>query len=635
MPRILPLSARLSGLPLAEYHVPMPHHTRFLRPPTVILPLRRLLTSGVFLISATLVGCQSPLERDPEADLQASVRTAIDEQLQDLDPAAVPQETRSLADNLEGELDSRLDELEKIGPQSSSGGAALAMGAGLDGEPLTVVPISLETAIRTAVEHNLGIQRSRVDQAIFAAEVVRAEAAFDAVLGAGVDFARIDEPGNDLLLEVPGGQPVIFDQGQDARQWGFTTDVSKRLGSGGAVSVSLGSDETSVYNTTTTNVYPDAWNSAVNLGLSQPLLRGFGEDVNTAEIRIARNADRKSAVAIRGRLLDLLVQVENAYWNLVLARQDLVVAEWLVEEGDRIRLILSNRRGFDTTLAQYADAVATVESRKTRVIQARRDIGRAADALKAIINDPDLPVGGEFDLVPVDFMVDAPYGYDLRDSVATALARSPSIDAAILDIDDAAIREIVARNGRLPELDLRAEVSWLGLSDGFGSSVRNIDGDYIDYLVGLQFSQPIGNRAAESVLRQARLRRSGAVIGYRKSIQQVVLDVKNAIRDIAAGYALVGQARNFRLAQAENLRSLEALRVTLAALTPEFLNLLFQRQERLGEAQLQELQSLAIYNIAIAELGRATGNGLEMNGIDLVVVGPDAASVEVQASGGS
>ena len=75
--------------------------------------------------------------------------------------------------------------------------------------------------------------------------------------------------------------------------------------------------------------------------------------------------------------------------------------------------------------------------------------------------------------------------------------------------------------------------------------------------------------------------------------------------------------------------------MTLAALTPEFLNLLFQRQERLGEAQLQELQSLAIYNIAIAELGRATGNGLEMNGIDLVVVGPDAASVEVEASGGS
>ena len=161
------------------------------------------------------------------------------------------------------------------------------------------------------------------------------------------------------------------------------------------------------------------------------------------------------------------------------------------------------------------------------------------------------------------------------------------------------------------------------------------DGDYIDYLVGLQFSQPIGNRAAESVLQQARLRRSSAVIGYRNAIQDVVLDVKNAVRDIAAGYALVAQARNFRLAQAENLRSLEALRETLAALTPEFLNLLFQRQERLGEAQFQELQAMAVYNLSIAELGRATGSGLEANGIDLVVVGPDAGSAANTLDGGS
>ena len=591
--------------------------------------------TGLLVGGILLVGCRSPLERDPEADLRASVRTAVDEQLRDLDPEAAPRETRAFVDDLSQELDSRLDELETLGPQAKDGGAALALGPGLDGEPLEVVPISLQSAIQTAVRQNLGVQQSRVDQAVAAAEIVRAEAAFDAVLGAGVNFARIDEPGNDLLLEIPGGQPVIFDQGQDARQWGFTTDVSKRLGSGGAVSVSFGADETSVYNTTTPTVFDDAWNSAVSLGIGQPLLRGFGEDVNTAEIRLARNADRKAAVAIRANLLALLVQVENAYWNLVLARQDLVIAEWLVEEGDRIREILSNRRGFDTTLAQYADAVATVESRKTRVIQARRDVGRTADALKALVNDPDLPVGGEFDLVPVDFMIDAPFGYDLRNSISTALARSPFIDAAILDIDDASIREIVARNGRLPQLDLQAEVSWLGLSDGFGSSVREIDGDYIDYVVGLQFSQPIGNRAAESVLQQARLRRSSAVIGYRNAIQDVVLDVKNAVRDIAAGYALVAQARNFRLAQAENLRSLEALRETLAALTPEFLNLLFQRQERLGEAQFQELQAMAVYNLSIAELGRATGSGLEANGIDLVVVGPDAGSAANTLDGGS
>ena len=128
------------------------------------------------------------------------------------------------------------------------------------------------------------------------------------------------------------------------------------------------------------------------------------------------------------------------------------------------------------------------------------------------------------------------------------------------------------------------------------------------------------------MLRQARLRRSGAVIQYRQAVQSTVVQVKNSIRDIEADFALVGQARNFRLAQAENLRALEALRETLAALTPEFLNLLFQRQERLGEAQLQELNSLVAYNLAIAELHRVTGTGLEANRIDLVVTdGPGSS----------
>jgi outer membrane protein TolC len=125
------------------------------------------------------------------------------------------------------------------------------------------------------------------------------------------------------------------------------------------------------------------------------------------------------------------------------------------------------------------------------------------------------------------------------------------------------------------------------------------------------------------VLLQARLRRSAAVIDYRRAVQRAVLDVKNAVRDIDAGYALVAKARNFRLAQAENLRALEALRETLAALTPEFLNLLFQRQERLGEAQLQEFGASVTYNVAIAQLERSTGTGLEKRGIDVVVVAPD------------
>jgi outer membrane protein len=586
---------------------------------------RHLRVAGGVSLIATLIatGCRSPLDRDPAADLQATVRAAVDRELDGLPDGQSPQTTEAGAVDLSKDLDSRLDALAEIGPQVADGGASLDIGNGLDGLPREVVTIGLDDAIRRAVVNNLGVQRTRVDQAVTAAEIIRSEAAFDAVLGAGANFARIDEPGNDILLSGPAGPPIVIDQGQDVSQWGFTTDLTKRLTAGGSVQLGLETERQRIFNTPQEFTYDPAWQSAVTLGLAQPLLRGFGEDVNTAQIKLAENNDRRAQIGVRSRLLDLVVEIENAYWNLAFARQQVVVAQWLVAEGERIRDILANRRGFDTTLAQYADAVATVESRKTRLIQALRDVGRAADALKAVINDPDLAVGGEQDVVPIDALVEAAYTFDLRDEIATAMSNSPAIDAAIIGIEDASIREIVARNGRLPALDLRAEFAWLGLAEEFGSSVSAIDGDFVDYIVGMQFSQPIGNRAAESVLLQARLRRSAAVIDYRRAVQRAVLDVKNAVRDIDAGYALVAQARNFRLAQAENLRALEALRETLAALTPEFLNLLFQRQERLGEAQLQEFGASVTYNVAIAQLERSTGTGLEKRGIDVVVVAPD------------
>ena len=564
-----------------------------------------------------IAGCASPLDGQAEDDLKRSVQASVERQLQEI-PEFAPQVTQALVDPLAEDFAQRREELREIGPQVDRAGSGLDVGLGIDGTTMPVASLSLQGALHSAVRHNLGIEQVRIEQGIAAAEIVRAEAVFDAVVGAGVNFARIDQDS----VEVVGlpGPSLPASSAQDLRQWGFTTDVTKRLSSGAVVQVGMDLEQQEVLNQPGLIDPNPAWTSAITTGLSQPLLRGFGSDVNTSNIQLARNNDRRSVVRLQNNLLDLLVNVEAAYWNLVMARQQLVIADWLVIEGERIRDILDSRRGFDTTLAQFADAVATVESRKTRVIDARRSVSQAADQLKMLINDPALPVGGEVDLVPADFMVDEPMQYDLRDSVTTALGNSPLMDLAVLSIDDASIQEIVARNGRLPQLDLAAEISWMGLAGSAGSSLGNINGEYVDYVMGLQFSQAVGNRAAESVYRQARLQRSAAVIGYRQAVQQVIFDVKSSIRDIKAGYALISQARNFRLAQAENLRALDALRRTLAALTPEFLNLLFQRQERLAEAQLQELKAMVDYNLAVADLERATGKGLEANNIDLLVV---------------
>jgi outer membrane protein TolC len=145
------------------------------------------------------------------------------------------------------------------------------------------------------------------------------------------------------------------------------------------------------------------------------------------------------------------------------------------------------------------------------------------------------------------------------------------------------------------------------------------DSDFVDYLLGLVFEYPLGNRAAEAAFRQARLQRTSAVVGYQQAVQIVVLDVKRALRDVITFYELIMATRSFRVAQAENLRPLLVEEQTMAGLTPEFLNLKFQRQETLAQARQQEIGALANFDKSLAALYRAMGTGLKMKGIDFEV----------------
>jgi outer membrane protein TolC len=191
------------------------------------------------------------------------------------------------------------------------------------------------------------------------------------------------------------------------------------------------------------------------------------------------------------------------------------------------------------------------------------------------------------------------------------------VQQALIAIESAGIGVTVADNARLPQLDLNANIAWFGLRDDFGDSYGDIaDGDFVNYVAGLRFSQALGNRAADSTYREARLRRSQAVVAYDRAVQSTVLAVKNALTDCVAYRELAEQNRTFRLAQAENLRALLVDERTLAALTPEFLQLKFQLQNGLALAEDQYFASLVGYQNALAALAEAMGTGLEANQIE-------------------
>ncbi len=593
----------------------MPSSARAYRP-----FVRVSLVALASLAALAPAGCKSPLatpgEYPSSERLAALIQSGKDRQVAGVE-AAPAQVAGPLETDIDRMLEARRDELRAMGPQSAALGSTISGTVPLTGETPARVLLTLEAAVLAAVRNNLDLETARIGKSITAADIERAEAAFDWVVGAGAGFDRIDQPSVGILFPGSGSGSTVIPNVTNQRNWSFDAGVSRALESGGTVSLTARSSR--IDNLDSDLYTPDpAWSSAVALGVTQPLLRGFGTETALAEIRLAQNRDRIAREALRAQLLDVVARTEQAYWALVSARARLVSAEWLVSVGEEVRDVLAKRREFDATLAEYANAVATVEARKSVVLEARRRLSEAGNALKAIINDPALPLGGEADVVPADAPSDAPFTADLRKSIETAIARAPSIQQALVAIDSASVGVAVADDGRLPQLDLSAEISWFGLRDDFGDSYSDVAaGDFVNYAAGLRFSQALGNRAAESAYRQARLRRAQSAVDYERAVQSTVLAVKNALTDCVSYRQLVEQNRVFRLAQAENLRALLVDEKTLAALTPEFLQLKFQLQNGLALAEDQYFASLVGYQNALAELSRAMGTGLEAKRIEI------------------
>ena len=159
-----------------------------------------------------------------------------------------------------------------------------------------------------------------------------------------------------------------------------------------------------------------------------------------------------------------------------------------------------------------------------------------------------------------------------------------------------------------------------GLDDNFGDAYGELfDGDFIDYLVGLNFTQPLGNRQAEAVYRQRRLERMQATIAYRNTVQNVLLEAKRALRTVVTNFQLIGQTRVARYAAAEQLRSFQVEKQLITGFSVQTLDLEFRQQEQLAQAEQDEIAALSDYNAALALLYQAMGTALERNNIEFVV----------------
>jgi outer membrane protein len=590
------------------------YHTFSLRHEARGLSGVRAALAGTLAIALALAtGCASPLDDKQDHDLRRTVRQStereIAEALQLPDIQQVQREDRTSQLQLKPEI---LAQLEKMAGPTSYEGVELPLGPDLYGRPQKVVRITMERAVVSAVQRNLNVEFARLAPAISQQQYVAADAAFDWVVFASGQYNSTYAPRADSTFTgAPTG--IVSDLREVSD---FQGGLRKPLISGGTMTFQTEFTNTAVKTPGITTIPNPTRDANFVIQLDQPLLRGFGSDVALAQVRLARNAELDQISQLKSTLLQNIGDTETAYWNLVKARADLQILQRLLFYGEDVLGKLRNRKGFDAKPSTISNAAAAVESRGADLIRGQRVLRDASDKLKVLMNDPEFPVGSETQLLPADMPVDQAVQYSLVDSINSALANRPEVQRALISLDNTAIRLVVADNARLPKLDLRALTRFNGLGEHVGSPYSQIgEASFVDYQIGLNFEQPLGNRAAEALHGQRSLERIQATIAYRNTIQGIVADVKNSLRDLATNYVLIARTRTSRIAAAEDYRTLLAEEDTIQGLTPEFLNLKLQRQQALSAAEQQEVSALVDYNNSMARLYTATGTALERNRI--------------------
>jgi len=565
-----------------------------------------------FTVGMGLAACTSPVEQPSSAELREQLRESHRAYLDAVAAGGVLELSRTPSD-VEAQLtEERIEQLDQRTGPTAYDESELPLDDDLIGsEASDTLRLSLEQAVRLAVEHNIDLRLARLTPGIAQTQVTQAEAAFDAVFFTDVSWGKLDTP-------RPGGTIGGLTGNQESEDFSLSTGIRKPLTSGGSVEVAMGVDRQA--QDPTILATPSFYTNSVSVTVTQPLLRGFGSEVNRAQIELATSARRSQAQALRQALLDTVVNVEAAYWNLVFARQSVLIQARLLERTTSDRDRLQRRGGFDASPVEITEANSLVELRRADLIRSRAALRQASDTLKRLLNADDLSVAGETLILPTDRSLDEPIEYSLLDAVTSALRHRPEVDQALHAITDASIRQRVADNQRLPELNLAGTLRYNGSNDEVDAAFDQLeDANFIDYLLSAQFEMPIGNRAAEARYEQRQLERQQSVLNYQVVAKDVVLEVKNALRDLTTAYELIGATRAARRAAADQLRAIAEQEEAGVALTPDFLlDRKLATQARLADAETQEIQALTDYQTAIANLFRATGTLLERNGIEFV-----------------
>lgn len=526
------------------------------------------------------------------------------------------------------------------------------------------LPLSMNDAIRKALQNNNDIEVAR-DDVRFAEQQLRALQ--------GV-YEPIFSVTPQLIKNITPQQSSLGGSGSTGKTtttiFNFNPSVTKSFEKGGGTyTVTFSNSRTNTSNSfSLINPY---YSSNLSLNITQPLLRNRSIDSNRHGIRVQKKRLEQSDSDFRQRTIQIISQVQAAYWNLVFALRN------QQNQLDSLNVARQNMSNIEAEISAGAKApldraqVQTdIATREANLYVSTQSVSVAENSLKQLmLRDPSSP-DWSAQLTPTDTPSFDISPVNLSAALDDAHKNRPELRRLNLQKDINSVDLQFYQNQTLPQVDVQSTVATTGLAGtqvgtpagtlvplisgsaatsssafllsqiqdiqrraafpvatvpnvatsgvapyligGYGKDLTNLFGfGTRNITVGVAISFPFRNKTAEANLAGARIQREQLEASYRSQDQAIEMDVRNATQAVDTAQKRVVASRTARESAEAQLTGEQKLYEVGRSTT----FLLLQRQQELTAARTNELQAQTDYNKALADLQRATGSTLRVNNV--------------------
>ena len=516
---------------------------------------------------------------------------------------------------------------ERVGAQTGAPSGAPAPAGAADARP--TVALSLDDAVKLALERNLDIAVQRLNPATFDYSIANIRASYRPSLTSQISHLANTNPSTQTISGAAAGTGI--EQGITTYNGGLSQNIKW---GGGSFSVALNNNKQTT--TSLTALFNPAFNTNWSAQYTQPLLRNFRIDNTRQQLAITKLNQDISEIQLQASIINIVSNVRNAYWDLVFATQAVDVARRSVELAERLvrdnqtRVEIGTMAPIDVVQAQ---SQAATQRQNLAVAEGTRRTNELS--LKRLIVAGTQDPNWNADIVPADRPEFAPQPIDIAAAVKRALENRTDLQQARknLQVNDTTLKYL--NNQTLPQADLVARYGLIGqggtqyitsgtginrvvtgeIPGGYGDALSSLFGrNYPTWTMQLNVTYPIGTSAADATVARARVQVNQVEAQLKQIELQIATDVTNAATNVQNGVERV-QATQAAREFAERTLEAEQSKFEVGMSTNYFV---VQAQRDLATAQNNELQAVLAYRKALVELERLQQTSLSSSNITIL-----------------